>query len=191
MPVNWAPRKPPAIPRDRLASSVLRRLNAQHITTSKLEAALRDVIAEYTRFELPFLWGSGQAAIADGTHIALVENNLLGAQHVRYGRFGGIAYHHISDTYIALFSHFIACGVWEAVYILDGLLKNRSALQPHTLLRRYPWASRTGLWLGRPVGHYADAAHAHLERCDLLPGGPRRPPTRISMPCLPKWSTGT
>jgi len=29
-------------------------------------------------------------------------------------------------TYVALFSHFIPCGVWEAVYILDGLLKNRS-----------------------------------------------------------------
>jgi len=116
-----------------ISRQILRRLNAQHITTAKLEAAVRDVIAEYARFELPFLWGSGQAAIADGTHIALLENNLLGAHHVRYGRFGGIAYHHISDTYIALFSHFIACGVWEAVYILDGLLKNLSALQPHTL----------------------------------------------------------
>ena len=111
----------------------LRRLNAQHITTEKLEAALRDVINEYTRFELPFFWGSGHAAIADGTHVELIENNLLGARHIRYGRFGGIAYHHISDTYIALFSHFIACGVWEAVYILDGLLKNTSALQPDTL----------------------------------------------------------
>jgi hypothetical protein len=28
----------------------------------------------------------------------------------------------------------LACGVWEAVYILDGLLKNRSALQPDTLV---------------------------------------------------------
>lgn len=89
----------------------LRRINVQHITTAKLEAGLRDIINEYTRFELPFLWGSGQAAIADGTHIELIKNNLLGAHHVRYGKFGGIAYHHISDTYIALFSHFIACGV--------------------------------------------------------------------------------
>ena len=46
---------------------------------------------------------------------------------MRYGSFGGIAYHHISDTYIALFRLFIACGVWEAVYILDGLLKTCSA----------------------------------------------------------------
>jgi TnpA family transposase len=116
-----------------ISRQVLRRINEQHITVTKLEACLRDVIEEYTRFELPFLWGTGEAAIADGSHIALIENNLLGAQHVRYGQFGGIAYHHMSDTYVALFSHFIACGVWEAVYILDGLLKNQSALQPDTL----------------------------------------------------------
>src|SRR5262245_65316236 len=106
----------------------LRRLNAQHITAAKLVAALRDVVNEYTRFELPFLWGSGQAAIADGTHVELIRNNLLGEHHVRYGSFGGIAYHHISDTYIALFSHFIACGVWEAVYILRSV-EHTSELQ--------------------------------------------------------------
>lgn len=42
---------------------------------------------------------------------------------------GGIAYHHIADNYIALFTTFIPCGVWEAVHILDGLLKNRSTIQ--------------------------------------------------------------
>jgi TnpA family transposase len=111
----------------------LRRLHAQHMTTPKLEAAGRDGIAAYTRFELPFLWGSGHAAMAEGTPIALLENTLLGAQHVRYGRFGGIASHHIRDTSIALFSHFIACGVWEAVDILAGLRKHLSALRPDML----------------------------------------------------------
>ena len=46
---------------------------------------------------------------------------------------GGIGYYHVSDTYIALFSRSIACGVWEAVYILDGLLENRSEMRPDTL----------------------------------------------------------
>ena len=46
---------------------------------------------------------------------------------------GALPIIHISDPYIALLSHFIACGVWEAVYILDGLLKHLSTLQPHTL----------------------------------------------------------
>lgn len=85
------------------------------------------------RFELPKFWGTGKAAIADGTHIQLRENNLIGEQHIRYGKYGGIAYHHISDTYIALFSNFISCGVWEAVYILDGLLSNKSDIQPDIL----------------------------------------------------------
>lgn len=42
-------------------------------------------------------------------------------------------YYHVSDKYIALFSHFIPCGVHEAIYILDGLLKNESQIQPDTL----------------------------------------------------------
>jgi Tn3 transposase DDE domain len=32
-----------------------------------------------------------------------------------------------------LFSSFIACGVWEAVYILDGLLQNHAEIRPDTL----------------------------------------------------------
>jgi TnpA family transposase len=34
---------------------------------------------------------------------------------------------------VALFSHFIPCGVWEAVYIIDGLLKNTSDIQPEII----------------------------------------------------------
>ena len=111
----------------------MRRINTQHINAVKLEAASNDIIGEYALFELPKCWGDGKTAIADGTHMKLRENNLMGERHIRYGGYGGIAYHHISDTYVALFSHFIACGVWEAVYILDGLLKNKSAFQPDTL----------------------------------------------------------
>jgi len=115
------------------SAQALRRTNAQHITAGKLEAGMVDVIDQYARFPLPRHWGSGRAAIADGTHVKLRENNLLGARHIRYGGYGGIAYHHIADTYIALFTSFIPCGVWEAVHILDGLLKNRSTIQPDTL----------------------------------------------------------
>src|SRR3546814_1925666 len=59
--------------------------------------------------------------------------NLLSEYHIRYGGYGGIGYYHVSDKYIALFSHFIPCGVHEAVYILDGLLANRSDIQPDTV----------------------------------------------------------
>jgi len=94
---------------------------------------MADVINEFARFPLPRHWGDGHTAIADGTHVKLRENNLLGSRHIRYGGYGGIAYHHITNNYIALFTSFNTCGVWEAVHILDGLLKNRSELEVDTL----------------------------------------------------------
>jgi len=118
---------------DQITHQALRRINASHVTDSKLEAAGVDVINAYARFTLPKLWGSGMSAIADGTHIVLRDNNLIRSRHFRYGAHGGIAYNHIADSYIALFTTFIPCGVWEAVHILDGLLKNRSEIQPDTL----------------------------------------------------------
>jgi hypothetical protein len=81
---------------------------------------------------IPFLSEPIKAA-ADGSKFEIYENNLHSEYHIRYGGYGGIAYHHVSDKYIALFTHFITCGVWEAVYILDGLLKNLSDIQPDTL----------------------------------------------------------
>ena len=106
-------------------------VNRRHVTVGKLEAAATDVINAYAGLDLPRVWGTGETAAADGTKIELRENTLMSEYHVRYGGYGGIAYHHVSDTYVALFTHFIACGVWEAVYILDGLLKNASEIQPH------------------------------------------------------------
>jgi len=66
-------------------------------------------------------WGSGKSASADGMKWDLYEQNLLAECHIRYGGYGGIGYYHVSDTYVALFSHFIPCGVWEAVYTLERL----------------------------------------------------------------------
>ena len=53
--------------------------------------------------------------------------------HIRYGGYGGIGYYLVSDTYIALYSRFMACGAWEGNSILDFVSENRSALQPDTL----------------------------------------------------------
>ena len=46
--------------------------------------------------------------------------------HVRYKGYGGIAYYHVSDKYIAIYSNFISCGVYEGNYLLDGLENNIS-----------------------------------------------------------------
>jgi len=108
-------------------------LNLKHVTEQRLDKAIVKVINAYNRFALPRYWGTGKSASADGTKWNMYEQNLLSEYHIRYGGYGGIGYYHVSDKYIALFSHFIPCGVYEAVYILDGLINNQSDIQPDTL----------------------------------------------------------
>ncbi|MEO7106949.1 MAG: transposase [Rhodoferax sp.] len=102
----------------------------RHVDIEDLRAASADLINLYAKFELPQQWGTGQSAAADGTHFETYEDNLLAEHHIRYGKTGGIAYRHVADNYIALFSRFIACGTYEATHILDALLQNLSDVQP-------------------------------------------------------------
>ena len=60
----------------------------------------------------------------------MYTQNLLAAHHIRYGRYGGVGYYHVSDQYIALFSNFISCGAHESIYLLDGIVENDSDMQP-------------------------------------------------------------
>lgn len=117
-----------------LTSRVLRRINKQHIDARKIDAAIRDIINNYNRWDLPNYWGDGSDMIVDGTHIELIENNMLGSRHIRYGAYGGIAYKYLSGKYIALITRFISCGTWEAIHILDGFQDNKSELQPDTVI---------------------------------------------------------
>jgi TnpA family transposase len=116
-----------------MTAHMLSFVNRRHVTAAKLDQSIRDIINCYHVFDLPKLWGDSKVVDADGTKLDLYEENLISEYHIRYGGYGGIAYHHVSDTYIALFSHFIPCGVWEAVYIIDGLIKNQSYVQPDTI----------------------------------------------------------
>jgi TnpA family transposase len=108
-------------------------VNYRHIDENKLEAARQEIVNGYANFELPRKWGDGSRAGADGTKFELNRENLVSEYHIRYGGYGGIAYQYVSDTYIALFSRFISCGMWEAVYVLDLLVRNQSDLQPDKL----------------------------------------------------------
>jgi len=108
-------------------------LNIKYITEDVLEQAIVRVINAYNKFELPNYWGSGKHVSADGTKWNLYEQNLISEYHIRYGGYGGIGYYHVSDKFIALFSHFISCGTYEGTHILDGLMANTSDIQPDTV----------------------------------------------------------
>lgn len=108
-------------------------INRHHVTAKQLDKA-KDKIINYSQlFLLTTAWGDNRRCAADGTLLEIYEDNLLVESHIRYNAKGGIAYNHIADTYVALFSTFIPCGVWEAVEILEGLLKNQSNIQPDTI----------------------------------------------------------
>ena len=96
----------------------------------RIHCASGDVINAFAALDVARMWGDGSLAAVDGSQIETWENNILAETSIRYGGFGGIAFRLVSDTYIALFSHFIPCGVWEAVYLLDSLLANDSDIQP-------------------------------------------------------------
>lgn len=129
----------------------------RHVTVAKLNEAITDVVNAHSRLDMSRAWGDGTTAAADGTYMDTYLDNLIAETSVRYGAVGGIAYHHVSDLYVALFTHFVPCGVWEAVYIVEGLLKNASEVRPGTIHADTQGQS------------YPVFALAHLLGIDLMP----------------------
>ena len=100
-----------------------------HATDSRLIKTIKKIINQYNGFTLPKHWGPGDSLSVDGTFWDMYKQNLLAAHHIRYGRYGGVGYYHVSDQYIALFSNFISCGAHESIYLLDGIVENDSDIQ--------------------------------------------------------------
>jgi TnpA family transposase len=108
-------------------------VNQRHVTEEALDAAIVTVINAYAGIDLQKRWGLGRSASADGTQWEVYPQNLISEYHIRYGGYGGIGYYLVADSYIALFSRFIACGAWEGNTILDFVTENRSDVQPDTV----------------------------------------------------------
>lgn len=108
-------------------------VNQRHMTEASLDEAITGVIDAYARVGLHRFWGTGESASADGMKWDVHPESLKTSYHIRYGGYGGIGYYLVSDTYIALFSRFLACGAYEGHAILDFVAENRSPLQPSTI----------------------------------------------------------
>ena len=109
---------------------LLSRINRKHVTPELLDKAMARLVNFYKLFPLIKVWGDGSRVISDGSMRHIREENLLAEYHFRYLQKGGVVYTHISDNYLALFSTFIPCGLWEAVEILEPLIRNISEVQP-------------------------------------------------------------
>ena len=125
----------------------------------KLNKAIADVVNAFAELDLIKAWGDGSAVAADGTQVDTFIDNLLAETWIRYGGIGGIGYYYISDTYIALFSKFIPFGVWEAVYLIQGLLEQVQDAPVHGAYR-HPGPGAARLRAGALVRVRPDAADA-------------------------------
>ncbi|MBF6047911.1 Tn3 family transposase [Streptomyces sp. NRRL B-1677] len=103
----------------------------QHITAEKLNAASADVIDMFIRPDVAHVWGDVSKAGIDGSQYDTWENNLLAESRIRYRGFGGLSLRHVSDTCIALFSHFIPCGMRETPHARGSLDPGGPAVVVH------------------------------------------------------------
>ncbi|SMF22862.1 Tn3 family transposase [Pseudogulbenkiania subflava] len=108
-------------------------VNRRHLSLESLEAAQRELNEVYLRLDLPKLWGDGKTVAADGTQYDFYDENLLAGYHFRYRKMGAVAYRHVANNYIAVFRHFIPPGVWEAIYVIEGLLKAGLSVEADTV----------------------------------------------------------
>ncbi|WP_374513805.1 Tn3 family transposase [Niveibacterium sp.] len=108
-------------------------VNRRHLSLDALETALRELNEVYLRLDLPKIWGDGKTVAADGTQYDFYEENLLAGYHFRYRKMGAVAYRHVANNYIAVFRHFIPPGVWEAIYVIEGLLNAGLSVEADTV----------------------------------------------------------
>lgn len=113
-----------------ISPRIISRVNKKHVSIKVLDKAIKRIVDYSNGFSLISAWGTGERCAADGTFSSIHDDNLISEHHIRYGKKGAMAYHHVSDQYLAFFSTFIQCGVWEAIHIIEGLLKNASELNP-------------------------------------------------------------
>lgn len=104
-------------------------IQRRHMGSATLRAACADILNVYAKFELPTIWGLADKVAADGSLIPTWDDNIQASYHIRYGRTGGVAYRHVGTNYIAYFTHFVAAGAYEGVYLFDALYKNESVLK--------------------------------------------------------------
>ena len=113
-----------------ITAKMLSRINNRHVDLTGLDKALVKLVNYSNSFAITKALGDSTRCAVDGTLRQIYESNLFAEPHFRYKNKGGIAYHYVADNYIAIFSTFIPCGVWEAIEIIEGLLKNKSDIQP-------------------------------------------------------------
>jgi TnpA family transposase len=104
-----------------------------YIRESTIKAANAVIVDYHHRMRLSKSWGDGTASSSDGQRFGVQKSSLLATFYPRYfGHYDRAVtvYTHTSDQHSVFHTDVISCGAREAVYVLDGLLENSTALRP-------------------------------------------------------------
>lgn len=112
---------------------MLQHVSRWFLRTETLKAANKVLVNYHASLELSSVWGDGTASSSDGQRFGIQASSLLASFYPRYFGYYDRAvtvYTHTSDQYSVFASRVISCLLREAIYVLDGLLKNDTILNP-------------------------------------------------------------
>jgi TnpA family transposase len=116
-----------------ITTEMLQEMSQWCLREDTLKTANAILVNFHHRLPLSAVWGDGLVSSSDGQRFGLQASSLLGSLYPRYFGYYERAvtvYTHIADQHSVFHTQVIACGLREAIYVLDGLLNNHTVLRP-------------------------------------------------------------
>ena len=116
-----------------ITTEMLQEMSQWCLREDTLKTANAILVNFHHRLPLSAVWGDGLVSSSDGQRFGLQASFLLGSLHPRYFGYYERAITvdtHIADQHSVFHTQVIACGLREAMYVLDGLLNNHTVLRP-------------------------------------------------------------
>ena len=116
---------------DCLTAGVLQDTSRWFLREATLKTANAILVDYHHRLPISQLWGDGSRSSSDGQRFAIEGESLLGAFYPRYfGYYQRVltVYTHTSDQSSVYATQVISCAPREALFVLNGILDNETAL---------------------------------------------------------------
>jgi TnpA family transposase len=118
-----------------LTVRMLQHVSRTCVREETIRRANAAIVNYHRTLDVSRYWGEGQIASSDGQRFGVRGSSLLAAFYPRYFGYYDRAvsvYTHLSDQYSVFNTQVISCAEREALYVLDGLLENDTALPIRT-----------------------------------------------------------
>jgi TnpA family transposase len=106
-----------------------------YIRDATIRLANAKIVDCHHNMKITKTWGQGSSSSSDGQRFGVQKSSLLATFYPRYFGYYDRAvtvYTHTSDQYSVFHTDVISCSSREAIYVLDGLLENTTAIRSHT-----------------------------------------------------------